>query len=136
MPTILIIDDAAYNREPLARLLRLSGYSVVCAEGGRQALSALQHMPVDLILLDLMMPEMDGVALLRSLRRDPHLRSIPVVVVTSLRYGDQLEEARALGVRDVLLKADFMLDDLLDVVQRHVGGPPSPAAVADVAAVC
>src|ERR1700722_3845220 len=66
--TVLIVDDSAHCREPLARILRLNGYHTVSAQDGHEALEAMSHGPMpDLILLDLMMPRMDGMAFLNRL---------------------------------------------------------------------
>jgi len=79
---ILVVDDEAGGREALAELLSNEGYTVVCAENGRQALDCLSGMTPALIILDLMMPVMSGWEFLAQQKRDARVRSVPVVVVT------------------------------------------------------
>jgi len=79
---ILVVDDEADSREALAELLLKEGYAVVCAENGRLALDCLTGMTPALIILDLMMPVMSGWEFLAQQKRDPRVRSVPVVVVT------------------------------------------------------
>jgi PAS domain S-box-containing protein len=82
--TILIVDDDAFVRKTLAALLTGSGYHLAFAENGPDALAQAARLPPDLILLDVMMPEMDGFEVCRRLRADPHLAEVPVIIVTAL----------------------------------------------------
>ena len=113
MTKILIAEDHAIVREPLARLLRMEGYETLCASDGNQALAVLEAGPIDLVLLDLMMPRRGGVAFLEALRADPRHRNLPVIVLTSVIEGSTLDRARELGVMDVLPKARFTIEELL-----------------------
>jgi CheY-like chemotaxis protein len=136
--SILIVDDTPIAREPLARLLRLAGYAVAVAANGVEALAALEAAgpsapPPDLILLDVLMPKMDGVALMEFLRRDPRWRDVPVIVLTGAMDRSCLERVRALGAREVVGKAKFQLDDLLARIDRHAGRGPRDGATAAVA---
>jgi CheY-like chemotaxis protein len=81
--TILIADDNRVNRLLLARGLEQQGHAVVFAEDGREALDLLRTDTFDLILLDVLMPELDGYEVLAELKEDPHLREIPVVMTSS-----------------------------------------------------
>ena len=82
--TILIADDNRVNRLLLARGLEHDGHSVVFAEHGAEALELLRQQPFDLMLLDVLMPELDGYEVLAKLKDDPHLREIPVIVTSAL----------------------------------------------------
>ncbi len=81
---ILIADDNALNRILLEALLRSDGYDVNCADSGQSLLDAVATYPADLIMLDLMMPNMDGFEVMRRLKANAVTRNIPVIVVTSL----------------------------------------------------
>jgi CheY-like chemotaxis protein len=83
MGKILIVDDVKTDREILGKVVAQSGHSPIYAEDGEQALSAAREVQPDLILLDVVMPGMDGFKVCRSLKADPKTSNIPVVLVTS-----------------------------------------------------
>jgi CheY-like chemotaxis protein len=81
--TILAVDDSQLNRTRLHHHLIREGYRSEQAENGQQALDMLQQHPYDLVLLDIMMPELDGSEVLRQMKTDPVLRNIPVIVISA-----------------------------------------------------
>src|SRR5215216_386267 len=81
---ILIVDDSPTARALLARQVGALGHHVTLAAQGREALALLAQRPFDLVLLDMVMPEMDGYAVLEHIKGDPHLREIPVVMISGL----------------------------------------------------
>ncbi len=81
--TVMVVEDNVDNREMICRQLSKVGWRATEAENGREALEALQHEQPSVILLDLMMPEMDGFAFIRELRQHPQWRSLPVIVLTA-----------------------------------------------------
>ncbi len=101
---ILVVDDNEGNREMLARRLTRRGYRVELAAGGRQALETLAMTPADLVLLDVMMPEMDGYEVLRRLKADPALRGIPVLMISALDEFQSVVRCIELGAEDYLSK--------------------------------
>jgi len=120
MATILVVDDHADTRRPLVRLLQLEGYTVTGASNALQALAAAQHAPPDLILLDVMIPPMDGLTFLMRLHEDAKAREIPVVVVSGLSDPQTIARAKELGVREHLIKTHFTAEQLLDAVKRNI----------------
>ena len=102
--TILIADDNRVNRLLLARGLEHQGHTVVFAEHGGEALDLLRRQPFDLMLLDVLMPELDGYGVLDELQRDPHLRDIPVIVTSSLDELDSVVRCLEMGAEDYLAK--------------------------------
>ncbi len=101
---ILVVDDSEDNRDMLARRLRRQGYEVQTAAGGRAALTVLAAAPVDLVLLDVMMPDLDGYAVLERLKADPALRDIPVLMISALDELDSVVRCIQLGAEDYLGK--------------------------------
>jgi len=125
--TILVVDDMPIFRDPIAASLRLSGFATVCAANGKEALAAaVAHRP-DVILLDVAMPVMDGIACLRALRADPALAKIPVILLTAMSDKRYVVEAGKLGVQDYLLKSAFSMRELLTRVYKYVAKPQKPA---------
>jgi len=102
--TVLVVDDHEMNRDLLTRYLKREGRLVATAENGRQALAMLIMRPFDVVLLDLMMPEMTGFEVLARMRDDPDLRHIPVVVVSALEDTESIVRSIELGAEDYLTK--------------------------------
>ncbi|HZZ45210.1 MAG TPA: response regulator [Tepidisphaeraceae bacterium] len=115
---ILVVDDTASAREPLARLLRLSGYATTCAGDGLEALTVMERRTPDLVLLDLMMPNVDGLSFLRQIRNDPRFARVPVILITAADASEQLAEARGVGVQGCMIKAAFTVPELLERIAR------------------
>jgi two-component system, chemotaxis family, chemotaxis protein CheY len=88
MAVILLVDDNSTIRRVVDFMLRALGHEVVTAANGYDALDQLQRQPCDLVIADLSMPEMDGLTLLRHIRVTPHLRTLPVVMLTASGEGD------------------------------------------------
>ena len=101
---LLIVDDLEANRDVLSRRLRRQGYSVATAENGRMALEKMRAERFDLVLLDIMMPEMDGYEVLQRLKADEALRDVPVVMISALSELDSAVRCIEMGAEDYLLK--------------------------------
>jgi adenylate cyclase len=104
---ILVVDDTPFNRQLLSRLLRGLGHEPVEAEDGRKALERLRDAAapaIDVILLDIVMPEMDGYEVLAALRDDPALRHLPVIVITGVDELDSVVRCLEMGAADYLPK--------------------------------
>jgi DNA-binding response OmpR family regulator len=121
MSTILVVDDTTLAREAVAKLLEHEGFSVLRAQHGRDAWAMMYDHTPDLVLLDLMMPEMDGITLLRMIRRSDRWEGLPVVVLTGATDDQKLiQRARELKIQDLIPKATFGFDDLLLRVKAHL----------------
>ena len=107
---------------------RVPGFTVAgVAHSGADALRLVDDVRPDLVLLDLIMPKMDGLAFLRALRgRAPH-RDLPVIVLTALPESSQLDQVRGMGGCDLLPKARFTVEDLLARIRARVSGGGSGA---------
>jgi signal transduction histidine kinase/CheY-like chemotaxis protein len=124
---ILVVDDDASSRELLRRMLSTERWPVVEAEDGRVALEQIAETRPALILLDLIMPEMDGFQLIEELREQEATRDIPVVVVTGKDVDAEVRQRLNDHVQRVLQKGQYNRDDLLDVVRSLVHAPkPQP----------
>ena len=128
MSTILVVDDTALARESVSKLLEYEGFRTLKARNGKEAWAMMYHDTPDLVLLDLMMPEMDGVTFLSMLRRSPMWHDLPVVVLTAADDRDHLiTRAWELGVSDLVPKATFGVEDLLARIRQHLPSPDSAA---------
>jgi CheY-like chemotaxis protein len=119
---VLIVDDDPDVRTLLRRMLEREGYRVTEAEHGRTALARLTHDLPGVILLDLMMPEMDGFEFLAELRRHETAYAVPVVVVTAKELTDEDKRRLNGSVERILQKGSMSRDALLAEVHRLVAG--------------
>lgn len=118
-PLILCVDDERVSRKVVERLLTNHGYRVLTAENGEQALATLQSVTPHLILLDVMMPGMDGYEVCATLQQDKALAYIPVIFFTALEKEQDKARAFALGAADYLTKPVHK-QELLDKVAFHI----------------
>ncbi|MBX0330121.1 alpha/beta fold hydrolase [Oscillochloris sp. ZM17-4] len=102
--SLLLVDDNDMNRDMFSRRLERLGYAITEARDGRPALDAMRATHFDLVLLDIMMPDMDGYAVLREMQADPELRHVPVIVLSALDDMASVVQAIELGADDYLPK--------------------------------
>jgi signal transduction histidine kinase/CheY-like chemotaxis protein len=122
---VLVVEDDPLQRERVRGWLEGQHWVVQEAENGREALARLQADKPDIILLDLMMPEMDGFSVVAALQKDDAWRDIPVIVITSLDLGASDRERLNSGVQSVLVKESFRPTELVERIRRlvQVGSP-------------
>lgn len=113
---ILVVEDTKNIAMALSFCLEAAGYDVAVAEDGVTALAAISESPPDLVLLDLILPRMNGFLVLEAMKQDAQMREIPVVVLSARSDDKDIERARALGAREYLVKP-FTPQDLLAVVR-------------------
>ena len=129
---ILIVEDDAYLRKASGIALRRAGYTVLSVSGGREGLSLARAERPDLIVLDLLMPQSNGLEVLRTLRAEEATRSIPVLVVSNSSMQRIVEEVESFGA-EYIVKANLSLRQLADRVERRLTmEPPTPAPVETV----
>jgi len=118
---VLVIDDEKVLRELLLSKIGQAGFEVVGAADGDEGLKkALAEHP-DLILLDIIMPKMDGITMLKKLREDVWGKIVPVIVLSNLNTAEAVEKSLESGAYDYLVKVDYSLDDLVGVVRKKLG---------------
>lgn len=101
---VLVVDDNEMNRDVLSRRLEQDGHSVVAAQNGREALEIVRQLSIDLVMLDIMMPEVDGYETLRQIKSDETLRDIPVIMISAVDQIDSVVRCIELGADDYLTK--------------------------------
>jgi len=114
----MVVDDAIDSCEPLAKFLELAGHRVTCVPNGKQALSDIIQDTPDVVILDLMMPEMDGPTLLEVLRLYLRLQSLPVVVLTGIPDSPLVTRVRNAGVNAILVKGKATFEDIERAVRE------------------
>ncbi|USX23213.1 response regulator [Oxalobacteraceae bacterium OTU3REALA1] len=132
---VLVTDDSDINREVASRILGAEGATVSLACDGREAVDWLLRNPdaVDIVLMDVQMPVMDGYEATRMLRQSPLFDDLPIVALTAGAFKSQQEEARAAGM-DAFVAKPFNVDELMEVVRRLARGASARNAAADAQA--
>ncbi len=124
---ILVVEDEEILLTALQEELNQGGYETMGASDGEDGLKKVKEFKPDLILLDLVMPKMDGMSVLKQLKADNETRDVPVVILTNLSDYERISEALTLGAKDYLVKANYSLADLMDkvktVLSRSAGNP-------------
>lgn len=117
---ILVVEDEPENRLLIGMILTTEGYQVIPAVDGADALARLASEPPDLILLDLMMPQMNGFEVLERLRADPTTAPVPVIVLTALAQERDIARAVSSGAQGYVIKP-FEPDELLKRIGQALG---------------
>jgi CheY-like chemotaxis protein len=127
--TILIADDDHFVVTAFKSGLEHAGYDVTVATDGDETLGSIAASRPDLILLDLILPKQNGFEVLKTVKSDPKLSSIPVIVLTNLSQVADEEEARRYGAADFLVKANVSLNDILVRIDRLLSADPQPPII-------
>jgi CheY-like chemotaxis protein len=118
--SVLLVEDDEVAREMMRRMLEKAGWSVAEAENGRVALERVAECRPELILLDLMMPEMDGFQFIAELRQKPEAQQIPIVVITAMSLTEAERQRLNGSVIQVLQKGAYSREELLEQVRNLV----------------
>ena len=120
---VLIVEDEEILLTALSEELKQEGFDAVGAKDGMEGVSMAVSEKPDLILLDLVMPRLDGIGALKQIKENPETKDIPVVILTNLSDYDKVSEALSLGAMDYLVKANYRLEELVakikTVMQRR-----------------
>jgi len=127
MANVLIVDDDVDGCRPLARLLEVAGHRPFFVHDGRAALSLLDQLRPDMILLDVMMPGLNGIDVLKTIRSHPKHRDLPVVVFSALSDEETRTAALASGAQEYLVKSQADFEQIRACIESHIGIEPPPA---------
>jgi two-component system chemotaxis response regulator CheY len=117
--TILIVDDSASMRQLVTFALKDAGYDVIAAVDGKDALGKLNGTKVDMVVTDLNMPNMDGIAFIKQFRSSPAGRFTPVVMLTTESQESRKQEGKTAGASGWIIKP-FTPDKLIEVIKKFV----------------
>lgn len=121
----MVVEDADLVRETLTRLLRREGFEILAAHDGLEAMEMLRSTTPDVILLDVNMPDMDGIEMLEALQSSPQYQGVPVVMLTSHGDTHTIRRAMQLGAKEFLVKATFSIGEMLESVKRYASHQPN-----------
>ena len=120
-PKVLIVEDESSLLELYRLALQRAGFAVDTAADGAAGLQQIAKTRPDLVLLDILMPQVDGYQLLRRLKRDVATRDVPVVIFSNLSQKEEIEKGLKLGARDFIIKTSITPPELVAKVQGWVG---------------
>ena len=120
-PTVLLVEDDPFLSSVLRMKLEKESFKVVRAADGDEALNFLteQGIKPDLILLDLILPKKNGFEVLETIRQDPLLEKLPVIIISNLGQPSDIERGKALGVIDYFIKARLSVEELVNKVKKQ-----------------
>ena len=114
---ILVVEDEEILLTALSEELLQEGFEVVQAHDGVEGVEKAGSEKPDLILLDLVMPRLDGIGALKQMKDNPEIKNIPVVILTNLSDYDKVSDALALGAMDYLVKANYRMEELINKIK-------------------
>ncbi len=117
---ILVAEDDALYASVYQNKLTKEGYGVVIAINGLEAVKKAGELKPDLILMDLIMPEMDGFTALEKIKSDPATKTIKVVVMSNLGQDSDIKRAKDLGAEEYFVKANISIQELMDKVKTYI----------------
>jgi DNA-binding response OmpR family regulator len=120
---ILIVEDDVFLNELMAKKLIEEGFDVIKAANGEEGLELTRQEKPDLILLDLILPGVDGFEILEKMKDDPEMSSIPVIILSNLGQREDIERGFDLGADDYLIKAHFTPDEIIERVRAPFRKP-------------
>jgi CheY-like chemotaxis protein len=118
---ILLIEDDKFLRELMNKKLITLGYDVVTAADGESGLVMIKETKPDVVLLDLILPGINGFEVLEKAKQDPEIAAIPVVILSNLGQGEDIEKGLALGAKDFLVKAHFTPQEIVNKLKSILG---------------
>jgi len=127
-PTILLVEDDPFLSSILQLKLDKENFKTIRVADGEEALNLLTEQGIrpDLILLDLILPKKNGFEVLETIRQDPTLEKLPVVIISNLGQPSDIDRGKALGVIDYFVKAKLSVDELVNKVKEEIKSTPTP----------
>ncbi|AKM82071.1 TPA: response regulator [Candidatus Berkelbacteria bacterium] len=116
--TILLVDDDLTLREMYEERLKAEGFTIVQASNGEEALSKAKEVKPNIILLDIMMPKINGFDVLKDLKSDPDLKDVPVIVLTALIQDVDRIQGKKLGATDYIVKSETMPGEVIAKIRN------------------
>ncbi len=120
MKKILIIEDDSFIQDMEAKKLRHSGYDVIFASTGEDALKKINESGIDIILLDIKLPNFDGFEILKTIKQNPKTKDIPVIVYSNESGDENIKRAKELGANKFMIKSNFTLEELRESIEELI----------------
>lgn len=118
---ILIVEDDKFLRETLAKKFVAIGMKVEAGVDGKNGLDILKTFVPEIVILDLLLPDIDGFGFLTEMKKDPKFAGVPVIVLSNLDKPDDMQKAKGLGAKDFMVKSNFTLNEIVNRVKSTLG---------------
>jgi DNA-binding response OmpR family regulator len=128
MAKILFIEDDPLINKIYSTRLKTDGYEVFTAENGEEGLKMAEDNNPDIIILDIMMPRVDGFAVLEKLRNDERFKLKPIIMYSNLNNEDEIKRAKQMGVTEFVIKANLSPTQMVTKIKQYIEATPTPVA--------
>ena len=118
---VLIVEDDPFIADVYVLKLESEGYNVETAEDGLKGLEALKKKRFDVVLLDILMPNMDGFKVLEQIKKNPSMRQVPVIILTNLSQKKDIQKGIELGASDYIIKTKFTPTEVVKTISKVLG---------------
>jgi len=118
---ILLVEDDRFLRELIAKKIKSANYEVIEAIDGESAAIKVKELKPDLVLLDLILPGIDGFGILAKMKEDLATSQIPVIILSNLSQQEEVDKALKLGAADFLIKAHFVPGEIIEKIKKILG---------------
>ncbi len=125
---LMLIEDDPLLINMYQTKFSTEGFQVFTATDGEAGIKLLEAEKPDIILLDIMMPKLDGIEVLRRIKQNPQLKNTPVLMLSNLSEAAKQQEAKTLGAKDFIVKANFTPTQVVDKVKKHLSNNQTPQA--------
>ena len=115
---ILIVEDDAFLQGLEATKIKKAGYEILTASSGEEGMEKINQPGINLVLLDLILPQFDGFEILKKVRETESIKNLPVIVFSNLSEEKDIERATKLGATDFMVKSNFTLDELVERIKK------------------
>lgn len=118
---VLLVEDDAFLGSIYQKKFEMEGFKISVSTDGEKGLADIKKKKPDIILLDILLPKLDGFAVLEKVKADPEIKNIPVILLTNLGQKDDVEKGLEAGAVDYLIKAHFKPSEVVDKVKKVLG---------------
>src|SRR3989339_693948 len=115
---VLLVEDDVFLSGIYQKKFEMEGYKVSLADNGEKALLEVKKKKPNIVMLDILLPKLDGFAVLAKLKADPEVKDIPVILLTNLGQKDDVEKGLQMGASDYLIKAHFKPSEVVDKIKQ------------------
>lgn len=121
MKKVLVVEDEELIADLLQRKLQKQGYYAFVARDGEEGLERIKAERPDLVLLDILLPRLNGFEVLHEMKKDEELKKIPVIIISNSGQSSEIDKAKEIGVRDWLIKTEFDPEEVVEKVKKQIG---------------
>jgi DNA-binding response OmpR family regulator len=115
---ILLVEDDTFLADIYKKKFEMEGFKISISDNGEKALVDIKKKKPDIVLLDVLLPKLDGFAVLEKLKKDAEVKDVPVILLTNLGQKDEVEKGLEMGAVDYLIKAHFKPSEIVDKVKK------------------